>query len=150
MKKVLANRLKGFTLIELIVVIGIIAVLAAIVILAINPARQFAQARNTRRTNDVKAIADALVQYAAANSGAYPTLGACSGTPTTVTTSNFGTAGTVAILVPAYLNAIPTDPKSNAEVYTACITSSATTGDRITVSLPAANQELNTAITLTR
>ena len=56
---------RAFTLIELIVVIGIIAVLAAIVILAINPVRQFAQARNSRRQSDVRALALAVTQYAA-------------------------------------------------------------------------------------
>ena len=46
---------KGFTLIELLVVIGILAVLLTIVLIAINPGRQFAQANNTKRRSDVNA-----------------------------------------------------------------------------------------------
>ena len=45
-----SSKKKGFTLIEILVVIGIMAVLATIVIIAINPAKQFAQARNADRT----------------------------------------------------------------------------------------------------
>src|SRR3954470_20084976 len=63
---------KGFTLIELLVVIGILAVLLSITLIAINPARQFAQANNTKRSSDVNAILNAIGQYQAENHGTLP------------------------------------------------------------------------------
>ena len=65
------KRQAGFTLIEILVVIGIIAILAAIVIIAINPARQFAQARDTQRRNDVTALLNSIGQYMADNDGLF-------------------------------------------------------------------------------
>ena len=62
----------GFTLIEILLAIGILAILATAAIIAINPARQFAQARNTQRWNDVHAIMNAVYQYAVANKGLLP------------------------------------------------------------------------------
>ncbi len=57
------SKKKGFTLLEMLLVIAIIAVLAAIVIVAINPARQLAQARNAQRASDLIAIHKAVQQY---------------------------------------------------------------------------------------
>src|ERR1017187_7793630 len=61
----------GFTLIELLVVIGIIAILAAAVITAINPARQFALARNTQRMTNVAAILDGVDEYMTDHNGLF-------------------------------------------------------------------------------
>lgn len=66
-----AKAKRGFTLIEILVVIGIIAVLAAVVLIAINPARQFAQARDSQRTSNVNAILNAVGQNLADNAGLF-------------------------------------------------------------------------------
>src|SRR5512146_2778758 len=63
---------KGFTLIELLVVIGILGILLAIVLIAINPARQFAQANNTARQSDITTILNAIHQYSADHHGQLP------------------------------------------------------------------------------
>jgi len=65
-------RCRGFTLVEVLLVIGILAILASIVIVAINPARQLADARDAERLSDVYSIMNALHQYAADNDGVFP------------------------------------------------------------------------------
>jgi len=65
-------RLKGFTLIEVLLVIAILAILASIVILAINPNKQFASARDAQRMSDVYSILNAMHQYALDHEGSFP------------------------------------------------------------------------------
>ncbi len=72
-KKHLINSVSGFTLIEVLLVIAILAILAAVVIIAINPAKQIAEAQDTQRRSDVRTIINAIQQYALDNDGAHPT-----------------------------------------------------------------------------
>lgn len=71
----------GFTLVELLVVIGIIGILMAITIVAINPIQQFQNARNAQRQADVTTILDAMYEYEAGNSGVVPPTSAGLSTP---------------------------------------------------------------------
>ena len=56
-------KTKGFTLLELVIVIGILAVLGTVSVLVLNPAQLFAQARDTTRIQDLDTIKSALSLY---------------------------------------------------------------------------------------
>lgn len=64
---------KGFTLLELVIVIGILAVLGAVSVLVLNPAQLFAQARDTTRIEDMSVLRNALALYVSTVSS--PTMG---------------------------------------------------------------------------
>ena len=109
MKKL--NKKKGFTLIEILVVIGLIAILAAVVLIAINPARQFRQANNSQRSANVNAILNAVGQYSADHKGNISALGIVSGNDLSdaepITGDNTDMCEE---LVPQYLPMFPADP----------------------------------------
>ena len=104
---------KGFTLVELLVVIGILATLLAITLIAINPARQFGQANDTKRRSDVTQILNAIGQHMAENGGILHA--SITGldmvtNPTGLELNEANFAGLCAVLVPDFIPALPTNP----------------------------------------
>ncbi|MEK7517628.1 MAG: type II secretion system protein [Patescibacteria group bacterium] len=141
--KLFKNNQKGFTLIELLVVIGILAVLLAITLIAINPARQFAQANNTQRSSDVNAILNTIHQQMVDNKGLLTT-GLVLGDVDKPISSAVGGTGVAfcGVLVPTYIAAFPRDPQL-AGTWTDCTTydtgytiSVSTTNNRLTIKAP--------------
>lgn len=129
------NNKKGFTLIELLVVIAIIAILAVVVFVALDPVTRFADARNSRRWNDVNNIQTAIHQYIVDNGGELPTgmssgmaetqLGSCASGGNTLCSGAAAACLNLSSPLTTYLPTLPVDPDTDA--------SSATTGYSVSV-----------------
>lgn len=73
MKKILARKSGGFTLIELIIVIAVLGILAVAVLSAINPLEQIRKANDARRKSNAAELLNALERYTSSYGGVYPT-----------------------------------------------------------------------------
>jgi len=114
----MGNSKSGFTLIEMLIGIGILAIISAIVIIAINPGQQFAQARDTQRQNDVKAILDAVQENLISNKGIFK----CPGQSLPAHNTPISSAGLdiCDCLVPLYIAALPINPSLGNSYITDC------------------------------
>lgn len=143
---------KGFTLIELTIVIALIALLSAFTVTAINPSKSLADSRNAQRSSNVSEILNALTQYTsdqnqlATDFGVIPL---CSATPAHIGSANGNINLSVPKLVDKYIVNVPTDPNNGSAAdtgYTICQTSIAS--GRITIAAPKA--ENGYVVSLTR
>lgn len=148
---------KGLTLIELLIVIGILAILTAGIVIAVNPAKQFAQARNAQRWSHVEAILNAVNQNMVDNRGTFTCgAGVVPVAPGQNMASGVGNYDICPCVAGSgnnnYLASIPFDPVSGtAQSANPCVAGTtynsgytiardATTG-RVTVSAPGAEGE---------
>jgi prepilin-type N-terminal cleavage/methylation domain-containing protein len=152
MNKLLKNSSKGFTLLEILLVVAAIAILAGIIILAINPSKQLAETKNAQRRIDINTILNGVYQYAIDNNGALP--GTITTTPTEICRTGNTPASCVGLVdlsvltsSERYLVALPVDPTGSTTKSIGYRISKDTYG-RITVSAPYA--EANATIKVTR
>jgi len=94
---------KGFTIVELLIVIVVIAILAAITIVSYNGVQS--RAKDSSRDSGAKTIRTVLELYKADNGG-YPN--ACGGVNIGCNVTNLAS-----FLVPAYTSSLPNDPDTS-------------------------------------
>ncbi len=153
---------KGFTLVELLIVIAIIVVLAAVVFVALDPLTRFQEARDSTRWSDTTAVLDAVKVDQVDNGGTYlPAV-------TALTDALYYTVGTCAaggdadcgaqatqaacvnlagLVTEGYLGEVPQDPSTGAAGMTDYYLMKAATG---VITVGACDPEGGSAITVSR
>jgi len=113
MKRGRGNQ-KGFTIVELLIVIVVIGILAAITIVAYNGIQ--VRAQDTQRATDIANILKTLEAYKTVNDGLFPvatsTAGGGSYEASTETSGTF-----MEYLTPTYFNKMPVDPINDGSHY---------------------------------
>lgn len=109
-KRSTKNKNNGFTLIEILVVIGVLATLLTITLVAINPTKILNRSKLAQKESDVNTILNALYQYKTDHGGNLPP---GVNTPTISLITNYPSFDGVDIcndLVPEYIAKLPIDP----------------------------------------
>lgn len=141
------NSSKGFTLIEILLVVAAIGILAGIVILAINPNKQLGETRNAQRRADVNTILNAVYQYSV-DTGSLPA--SISTTQTEICKSGATCTGltdlTAVTTNEKYLTSIPFDP-TGGSTNGAGYEIKKTANNRVTVVAPDAEEGATISVT---
>ena len=96
---------RGFTLVELLVVIALLGVLATGVIILVNPAHQLTKGRDSQRKNEIREFQTALELYRG-NNGHYPPFNSGAYTSGSISSLAINAGGIT------YVSSFPKDPKS--------------------------------------
>jgi prepilin-type N-terminal cleavage/methylation domain-containing protein len=150
------NFKKGFTLLEILLVVAAIGILASIVIIAINPGKQLAETRNAKRYSDVRTILEAVHQYSIDHgelpSTTIPETSNCETTNSAEvcasSTSNCSGFANLNSLTDneVYLVEIPVDPSDVTDAGGAGYHIIKTSNDRITVCAPHAERDAEISV----
>lgn len=139
------------TAIEILIIVGTITALGAGVIVLMNPAKQFAQARNAHRQANVSALVQAINQRIADDHGTWnPQCGTTTVALPSMTTMIGSEAGSVNLepcLVTGYLASIVADPSVGSDQWVGYTVARNAAG-HITVTAPYA--ELGETISATQ
>lgn len=88
---------KGFTLLELLIVIAIIAILSVVLVIVLNPAETLKKSRDAQRISDMNTMKTAIGLYLTSTSTPYLGGAASNTTCKTTPTTAWGSAGTFKI-----------------------------------------------------
>ena len=114
------KKKSGFSLVELLVGIAIIGILASSTVVAINPAKRVAQARDAQRKTDISVITNALIAHEAtygqfpAESGCDSSIGTKNGNcPANQSSWDSNSFIYIALVGQQIFKQLPTDPNND-------------------------------------
>lgn len=136
---------RGFTLIEILLVVAAIVILAGIVVASVNPGRQLGKTRDADRNVAVDDIASAIQEYQLDNNefpSTLPSSGQCSDDANEIcktgATSTSGCIDLSADLVDTYMPKMPVDLQATSSENGTGYHAVATSSSRVTVCAPLA------------